>query len=387
MRHLLLFTFICFIGISATSQKSKQNSPTLTKQEARQILNQAIKNSSNNAINAFMSLKTHIENDKIIIEMNLSTDEFSTYYIDKNFLTFRLASSKNDKNDSFFLKALAISKYHFVIRYLEDGHYTREITFTPQEINNIYRKNISNLNIDKTALKSLLIKTYEKQVSLNIDNSKIINSHVSIDNGYIIANIYTSYPFWNSIDIEIEKALSITRLVNFFKMFNINKSKYLEMRKFCGIIGEKQIYISPLGETKIINLKYSEIKNFKPTIRQKQAIKENLLEQENTLARSYVDLDGQSIAWVDINNNYLCYHFGFFVNNGELNPIVLKEDFKKSLLETPLETSQLISFYKIVGIKGIKHIYINYNYDTICEVTTPFNEIELAIKNLSKNDN
>lgn len=330
MKHLLLFILICFIGFSATSQKSKQYSPTLTKFEARQIIDQTIKSNSNNAINSFMAQKSYIENDKIIIEANLSTDEFSTYYIDKNYLTFMIASLKNDKNSSFFLKVLATSKYHLVIRYLEYEHYTREITFTPQEINNIYRKTIYNLNIDKTALKSLLIKVYEKNITHNNDNYNILNSSVSIDNGYIITNYNTSYPIWNSIDEEIEKAVSITRLINHFKISKINQSKYFEIRKFCGIIGEKQIYTSPLGETKIINLKYSEIKNFKPTNRQKKAIKESLLEQENTLVRSYVDPDGLSIAWVDFNDNYLCFHLGFFVNNGELNPIVLKEDFKKN---------------------------------------------------------
>ena len=96
MKHLLLFILICFIGFSATSQKSKQYSPTLTKFEARQIIDQTIKSNSNNAINSFMSQKSYIENDKIIIEANLSTDEFSTYYIDKNYLTFMIASLKNE---------------------------------------------------------------------------------------------------------------------------------------------------------------------------------------------------------------------------------------------------------------------------------------------------
>jgi hypothetical protein len=383
MKHLLSILFICVIGLSAVSQKQKQATPTLTKKEARQFINQALTNNHDTKINPFWALKGYIENDKVVLEVALTTAEFNTYYLDKSCFIFTMASLKKDKNSSFFLKALACSNYHLVFRYLENGSYTREIRFTPQEINNIYKKNINTLNIDKNVLKSLLIKTSEKSISSNIDNTNILNTHVSIDNGYMTTIVNTGYSYWNSIDVENVKALSIANIISFLKTTKTNKSLYLDIRKFCGVIGEKQIFISPFGERKIIDLKYSEITNFKPTNRQKQVIKESILKQENAYARSTIDLEGNSIAWVDIDSDYLCYHLGFYINNGELDPIILKDNLKKSLLESPLETSLLISYYKIIDIKGLKYIFINNNYDTISIISIPLNEIEQSINNLT----
>lgn len=362
-RIFLVLYALLSLGLATSAQ-------TLTKSEARKIIANWTK--ENPKTDLFWSAGFIIENESLVVETNLTTNEIPSALICKDLLTYQIAKARQKQPGHFNI--ICASKYNLVCRYLENGQRTREITFTPQELSDIAQKSINRLNINKNAIRTYLAKSEEWQTNISlIDNITYLKCYTSIDSNYIVYHLHTSSSYWNTID---EDAALIRLLLGRKKQ----PSLFYDIRAFCGIIGEKVIYISPTGNEKTIKLTYSDGRNFSPTAKQKRLIKDYMIEEINTTLRSAIDVDYDYVSWAEIKDEFICITYGYYPTGTEIDIEEAKNDYLSGFTETPFSTTQELSIWKSINISGVKLRYIDVSYNMICEITVTVNDIQNALK-------